>query len=731
MLNRLRSLLLGVSALLAFSLNGSAQFQDNTSQIPSGNPGNNSRSENVDFGDVDHDGDWDAIFADGGDQDQDQNRIWMNQGYAQGGTVGWFVDETSSRLPSIQDQSRDIEFADIDNDGDLDVYVSNTSAIIPQTNRWWMNSGSASGFYVDETASRWVNLGGAGSSIASSQILGGGGFLDFSCDCDFGDLDNDGDLDLVHSSYGGVFGGNVPTRIFLNDGLGFFEEFNPSGFQMPGQEVASGQPGLWCEGTQQTSTTNSDGTHCDIASSALDIDLGDIDGDFDLDILHGARQEEPRMFENRLEENGGTLGFRDITNASLPSGYVSGDGHYEQEMADLDGDGDLDLYGLNWLAGFGFTDISLVGNGDGTFTGITVLANSTADDNEGDFFDYDQDGDLDLFVANFSGQDKLYRNSNNGGSTFSLDFVNNGVPGSSSYIALDADCCDVDEDGDTDIIVANDSGSRNVFLKNTTQNADTHAPYIPNVEQADDRDAGSEPTVLRAQVYDNAPYYITWYNETWVEVSVDGGSPTTIPAMSSQGQIFRVEIPGNLSGTIAYQWFSRDEYGNTGSSVVKTYTAGGGSFSSYCAGDINSSVGCPCFNEAANLGAGCENSSGQGALLTVTGTASVSADTVVFSGSNLPSGPGLYFQGNNAINSGSGNPFGDGLRCAGGGVRRLQVRFSSGGTSQTSISISSAAGNVNAGSLKRYQLWYRDPSASAPCQSGFNLTNGIEVTWSA
>ena len=114
MLNRLRSLLLGVSALLAFSLTGSAQFQDNTSQIPSGNPGNNSRSENVDFGDVDHDGDWDAIFADGGDQDQDQNRIWMNQGYAQGGTVGWFVDETSSRLPSIQDQSRDIEFADID-----------------------------------------------------------------------------------------------------------------------------------------------------------------------------------------------------------------------------------------------------------------------------------------------------------------------------------------------------------------------------------------------------------------------------------------------------------------------------------------------------------------------------------------------------------------------------------------------------------------------------------------
>jgi hypothetical protein len=92
--------------------------------------------------------------------------------------------------------------------------------------------------------------------------------------------------------------------------------------------------------------------------------------------------------------------------------------------------------------------------------------------------------------------------------------------------------------------------------------------------------------------------------------------------------------------------------------------------------------------------------------------------------------PGLYFQGNNAINAGSGNTFGDGLRCAGGSVIRLQVRAASAaGASSTTVNIATKGG-ASVGDIRRYQLWYRDPSAS-PCGSGFNLTNGVEVTWGA
>ena len=149
------------------------------------------------------------------------------------------------------------------------------------------------------------------------------------------------------------------------------------------------------------------------------------------------------------------------------------------------------------------------------------------------------------------------------------------------------------------------------------------------------------------------------------------------------------------------------------------------SFVAYCFGD-GDGTDCPCNNDGAP-GEGCANSTGAGAVMAAFGSASVYADDLVLFSTGLTPGPGLYFQGNNAINSGNGNPFGDGLRCVGGSIVRLQVRFSSGGASQTTISIATMGG-VSAGDTKRYQYWYRD-AGSSPCNSLFNLTNGYELTW--
>lgn len=147
----------------------------------------------------------------------------------------------------------------------------------------------------------------------------------------------------------------------------------------------------------------------------------------------------------------------------------------------------------------------------------------------------------------------------------------------------------------------------------------------------------------------------------------------------------------------------------------------------FCSGD-GSGTACPCNNHGSTA-QGCQNSSGNGGSLTATGSASVTGDTVVMTCTNvLPGQPGLFFQGTTALNGGSGVQFGDGLRCAGGSVIRLGVVFPDGAGSASLSGGIGALGSVAAGDVRRYQLWYRDPTFS-PCLNAFNLSNGLEITW--
>ena len=158
-------------------------------------------------------------------------------------------------------------------------------------------------------------------------------------------------------------------------------------------------------------------------------------------------------------------------------------------------------------------------------------------------------------------------------------------------------------------------------------------------------------------------------------------------------------------------------------------------FKRYCFGDPGSGIPCPCAND--NDGSvpesGCANGVfTSGAQLRGQGFASVSADTLVLVTTRLePNNTGLYFQADNRLNGGNGIIFGDGLRCAGGNLIRLQVRTSdAAGTSSTTIGIS-AKGGVSPGDVKRYQCWYRNivNPLCGPGVNDFNLSNGLEVTW--
>ncbi len=157
----------------------------------------------------------------------------------------------------------------------------------------------------------------------------------------------------------------------------------------------------------------------------------------------------------------------------------------------------------------------------------------------------------------------------------------------------------------------------------------------------------------------------------------------------------------------------------------------------FCFGD-GSSVACPCANSGL-AGRGCDNSEATGgARLESSGAPMLGWDTLVFSCSGERSAaPTIVFQGDAAS---AALPFGDGLRCAGGSLKRLYVKIASGGTitapeaGDASISARSAAqGDTLAEGMTRYyQTYYRDPLATfcpAPAGDLWNASSALSVTW--
>lgn len=151
----------------------------------------------------------------------------------------------------------------------------------------------------------------------------------------------------------------------------------------------------------------------------------------------------------------------------------------------------------------------------------------------------------------------------------------------------------------------------------------------------------------------------------------------------------------------------------------------------FCDADGQGSA-CPCGNEhdGSQGVSGCANGSEPaGARLRGSGSTSLTADTLALWGFGVsPGQPGLFFQGDDALAGGDGVPFGDGLRCVGTNVIRIQVvAANAAGQAATSVDVG-ATGGASPAETKHYQLWYRDPQGSL-CGSAFNLTNALSVAW--
>lgn len=166
-------------------------------------------------------------------------------------------------------------------------------------------------------------------------------------------------------------------------------------------------------------------------------------------------------------------------------------------------------------------------------------------------------------------------------------------------------------------------------------------------------------------------------------------------------------------------------------------TCGSGS-TSFCVPHTVGSAPCPCT--AGSLpGHGCNNSDNTGgAILSTSGTASLAADTLVFTCSGeKPTALSVVLQSSTQVN---GAPFGQGILCLGGSLLRLYTKNAVGGVvtaptgAEPSVSARSATlGDVlTNGATRHHQVYYRDPIVRLPCDpttATFNASQGTSVTW--
>jgi hypothetical protein len=295
----------------------------------------------VELGDIDNDGDLDAILA------QDFNelpRLFLNDG------LGFFTDVTAARLPNITLSSSRAQFGDIDNDGDLDLYITSgtTSRFTCGQYRVYVNDGL--GFFTDETALRHPI-----ANVCNNM------------DCIFGDIDGDFDIDVKTASTG-----TNNSRLYRNDGTGVF--------------------------TLAATVPADEGTYS--------YDFGDMDGDGDLDLLganagpgttdlllandgtgtysnaSGQMNTNPNQDDNDSKffdyDNDGDMDFiiarlggaEKIYNNNgadfftLTSGVITSvtDSSLDVKVADLDNDGDLDIVTAQGESG-GFTNRIYINSG--------------------------------------------------------------------------------------------------------------------------------------------------------------------------------------------------------------------------------------------------------------------------------------------------------------------------------------------------------------------------------
>ncbi|MEM7229387.1 MAG: FG-GAP-like repeat-containing protein [Planctomycetota bacterium] len=365
-------------------------------------------------------------------------------GCYEGGQVSMvvYIDVSSAMAFNVQTASSDLSgfhWADYDNDGDLDAIILGDGS-----SRFMRNDGAV--FFA--------------STFDSGSRDRHGSWLD---------IDNDGDIDFFHDMY------SSSTAFFLNDGSGGLSNVGSLSLAGPSNEEGSAAADINGDGNIDLVIFAENGNW--IATSS---------GDTPVPRFSASNSSANGMNDSGDEGNGEFVSATDVNDDgyldflySYSSGKLflsNGDGTYTHDnrgitiqtgnsakmgtaWGDYDNDGDMDLFAPSESSS---NPGYLFRNNGSTFTDVTSAADitSNADQESATWGDYDNDGDLDLYIATESGTNQFYINDGDG--TFTLTNVGADITGECHDVVF----MDHNMNGNLDISVIRED-TTNVLLRNT------------------------------------------------------------------------------------------------------------------------------------------------------------------------------------------------------------------------------------------------------------------------
>jgi hypothetical protein len=390
--------------------------------------------------DYDGDGDLDAFLPQG----EGTSRLFRNDLTSGAGGAGTlrFTDVTDRAGIAARAYGMGAAVGDYDNDADLDLFVTSFGA-----DTLYRNNGD--GTFTDVTREAGVS-----DPLWSTSAA----FLDY---------DRDGDLDLFVANY---LDFTIADNKICHDPVGTRDYCSPRAFRpVPDRLYRNEGRGRFVNVTEPAGIARADG-------NGLGVSVGDYNRDEWLDLYVANDATANQLWINRHD---GTFADEGLLSGAAVNAAGNPEGSMGIASGDFDADGDEDLFVTNII---GETFALYVNDGKGAFDDARVragLAQPTAAFTGfgTDWFDYDNDGWLDLFIANgavniiesqrgqqapFRMRNQLFRNTGRG--RFEETSAAAGAPFTRAEISRGAAFGDIDNDGDIDVLVTTNNGPVRLLL---------------------------------------------------------------------------------------------------------------------------------------------------------------------------------------------------------------------------------------------------------------------------